>query len=131
MKRLAILGSTGSIGQSTLAVVAEHPEEFSIVSLAAGKNVALLAEQIKRFKPALVSVQDEAAAAQLQAGSQHGHQQLAREDGGRDPPGDPASVGEARMTVLLCLRYPAASMRTVKVPLASVSVAKAPSESVE
>ena len=65
MKRLAVLGSTGSIGQSTLAVAAEHPEEFAIVSLAAGKNVPLLAEQIRQFKPALVSVQDEAAAAQL------------------------------------------------------------------
>jgi len=65
MKRLAVLGSTGSIGQSTLAVAAEHPEEFALVSLAAGKNVPLLAEQIRQFKPALVSVQDEAAAAQL------------------------------------------------------------------
>jgi len=65
MKHLAILGSTGSIGQSTLAVAAEHPAEFTVVSLAAGKNVALLAEQIKQFQPALVSVQDEATAAQL------------------------------------------------------------------
>jgi 1-deoxy-D-xylulose-5-phosphate reductoisomerase len=65
MKHLAILGSTGSIGQSTLAVVAEHPEEFAVVGLAAGKNVDLLAEQIQRFRPALVSVQDEAAAARL------------------------------------------------------------------
>ena len=65
MKHLAILGSTGSIGQSTLAVVAEHPEEFAVVGLAAGKNADLLAEQIKRFRPALVSVQDEAAAARL------------------------------------------------------------------
>jgi len=65
MKRLAILGSTGSIGQSTLAVAAEHPGEFGVVSLAAGKNTALLAEQIKQFKPQLVSVQDEAAAARL------------------------------------------------------------------
>jgi 1-deoxy-D-xylulose-5-phosphate reductoisomerase len=65
MKRLAILGSTGSIGRSTLAVVAEHPEEFAVVALAAGKNVELLAEQIRQFHPALVSVQDEAAAARL------------------------------------------------------------------
>jgi 1-deoxy-D-xylulose-5-phosphate reductoisomerase len=65
MKRLAILGSTGSIGRSTLAVVAEHPEEFSVVVLAAGKNMALLAEQIQRFHPVLVSVQDETRAAQL------------------------------------------------------------------
>ncbi len=68
MKRLAILGSTGSIGQSTLAVVAEHPEEFHVVGLAAGKNVELLAEQIRRFRPALVSVQDEDAATRLRAG---------------------------------------------------------------
>ncbi|HEY9073793.1 MAG TPA: 1-deoxy-D-xylulose-5-phosphate reductoisomerase [Desulfobaccales bacterium] len=67
MKRLAILGSTGSIGRSTLAVAAEHPEEFAVVGLAAGKNVELLAEQIKQFRPTLVSVQDEAAAARLRA----------------------------------------------------------------
>jgi 1-deoxy-D-xylulose-5-phosphate reductoisomerase len=67
MKRLAILGSTGSIGQSTLSVVAEHPEEFHVVGLAAGQNVELLAEQIRRFRPALVSVQDENAARRLKA----------------------------------------------------------------
>jgi 1-deoxy-D-xylulose-5-phosphate reductoisomerase len=67
MKRLAILGSTGSIGQSTLSVVAEHPDEFHVVGLAAGKNVELLAEQIRRFGPALVSVQDEESAQSLRA----------------------------------------------------------------
>ncbi|MGP8051579.1 MAG: 1-deoxy-D-xylulose-5-phosphate reductoisomerase [Desulfobaccales bacterium] len=65
MKRLSILGSTGSIGRSTLAVVAEHPDKFAVVGLAAGKNVELLAEQVARFRPALVSVQDEAGAARL------------------------------------------------------------------
>ena len=65
MKRLAILGSTGSIGQSTLAVVAEHPGEFAVTGLAAGGNVNLLAEQIRQFHPTLVSVQSETAAAQL------------------------------------------------------------------
>jgi len=65
MKRLAILGSTGSIGQNTLSVVAEHPQEFMVVSLAAGQNTALLAEQIEQFRPRVVSVQDEAAAARL------------------------------------------------------------------
>jgi len=65
MKNLAILGSTGSIGQSTLSVVAEHPQEFEVVALAAGQNVSLLAEQIEQFRPRLVSVQDEAAAARL------------------------------------------------------------------
>jgi 1-deoxy-D-xylulose-5-phosphate reductoisomerase len=65
MKRLAILGSTGSIGQNALAVVAEHPQEFQVVGLAAGKNVAVLAEQIRAVRPARVSVQDEDAAREL------------------------------------------------------------------
>ncbi len=65
MKRLAILGSTGSIGQNALAVVTEHPQEFQIVGLAAGKNVGVLAEQIRMVRPPLVSVQDEAAAREL------------------------------------------------------------------
>jgi 1-deoxy-D-xylulose-5-phosphate reductoisomerase len=65
MKRLAILGSTGSIGQSTLAVVAEHPGEFAVTGLAAGQNVKVLAEQIRQFGPARVSVRDEAVAANL------------------------------------------------------------------
>jgi 1-deoxy-D-xylulose-5-phosphate reductoisomerase len=65
VKNLAILGSTGSIGQSTLAVVTEHPQEFRVVGLAAGRNVELLGAQIGQFHPALVSVQDEEAAARL------------------------------------------------------------------
>jgi 1-deoxy-D-xylulose-5-phosphate reductoisomerase len=65
MKRLAILGSTGSIGQNALAVVADHPEEFHVVGLAAGKNVGVLAEQIRAFRPLRVSVQDEAVAQKL------------------------------------------------------------------
>jgi 1-deoxy-D-xylulose-5-phosphate reductoisomerase len=65
MKRLAILGSTGSIGQSTLAVVAEHPGEFAVTGLAAGRNVELLAQQIKAFQPLRVSVQDKETADRL------------------------------------------------------------------
>jgi len=65
VKNLAILGSTGSIGRSTLAVVAEHPREFTVAGLAAGRNVELLAEQIRQFRPARVSVQDGEAAARL------------------------------------------------------------------
>lgn len=60
MKKLAILGSTGSIGVQALAIVAEHPEQLQISTLAAGKNIPLLLEQIKKFQPVLVSVQDEA-----------------------------------------------------------------------
>lgn len=60
MKRLAILGSTGSIGVSALEIVAAHPERFQIVALTAGRNFDLLAEQVRQFKPELVAVQQEA-----------------------------------------------------------------------
>ncbi len=65
MKRLAILGSTGSVGTQTLEVVAQNPDAFSVEALAAGRNVALLAEQIERFEPTCVSVADEAGAEAL------------------------------------------------------------------
>ncbi|HIG00453.1 MAG TPA: 1-deoxy-D-xylulose-5-phosphate reductoisomerase [Myxococcales bacterium] len=65
MRRLCVLGSTGSVGEQTLAVVADHPERFDVVALAAGKNVARLAEQIERFSPQIVSVADEAGAREL------------------------------------------------------------------
>lgn len=66
MKSLSILGSTGSIGLSTLDVVRQHPEKFNVVGLAEGHDVTLLAEQIKEFKPGIVSVRDEESAGQLQ-----------------------------------------------------------------
>jgi len=50
-KRIAILGSTGSIGQQTLEVVRALPDQFRIVGLAAGKNIGLLAKQIEEFRP--------------------------------------------------------------------------------
>jgi len=65
VKRLAILGSTGSIGEQTLAVVAANPERFSVVALAAGRNVPKLAEQVERFRPERVAVADEAGAREL------------------------------------------------------------------
>ena len=58
MKRLAILGSTGSIGRSALDVVAEHKEDFKVVGLTAGKNIDLLARQIRTFNPEIVAVAD-------------------------------------------------------------------------
>ncbi|MBN6185794.1 1-deoxy-D-xylulose-5-phosphate reductoisomerase [Aneurinibacillus sp. BA2021] len=57
MKNIAILGSTGSIGTQALDVVRQHPERFSVVALAAGRNIDLLAEQAREFQPSLVSVQ--------------------------------------------------------------------------
>ena len=56
MKRISLLGSTGSIGVSTLDVVASHPDEFAVSALAAGRNITLLQDQIKRFRPAIAAV---------------------------------------------------------------------------
>jgi 1-deoxy-D-xylulose-5-phosphate reductoisomerase len=56
MKRLAILGSTGSIGQSTLAVVDAHPSRLAVVALAAGDNAERLAEQAARYRPEVVAL---------------------------------------------------------------------------
>jgi 1-deoxy-D-xylulose-5-phosphate reductoisomerase len=56
MKRLAILGSTGSIGCSALKVVEAHPDRLEVVALAAGENVAGMAEQVRRFGPRAVAM---------------------------------------------------------------------------
>jgi len=56
MKRISILGSTGSVGRSTLAVVDAFPDDLRVVGLAAGGNIDLLAEQVQRYRPELVSV---------------------------------------------------------------------------
>lgn len=64
-RRLSILGATGSIGVTTLDLVARFPERFEVTALAAGRNVVRLAEQVRRFRPTLVAVADEAGAAAL------------------------------------------------------------------
>jgi len=66
-RSLALLGATGSVGVSTLALVERFPERFRVASLAAGRNIALLAEQVRRHEPELVSVADDACAAELRA----------------------------------------------------------------
>ena len=65
MKKIAILGSTGSIGTQTLDVVREHKEELCVTALAAGHNKARLKEQIAEFHPSLVSLADEKLALEL------------------------------------------------------------------
>jgi len=65
VKRLAILGSTGSIGVSTLDVVGAYPDRFEVTALGAGANTDLLAEQVDRFEPQIVAVKDAAAADRL------------------------------------------------------------------
>ncbi len=65
-QRVVVLGSTGSIGQSTLDVIARHPERFRVYALAALRQIDLLESQIEQFKPAVVVVVDPVAAEQLQ-----------------------------------------------------------------
>ena len=64
MKKIAILGSTGSIGTQTLEVVRENGD-IEVLGLAAGSNISLLEEQIRVFQPKLVAVWDEKKAAEL------------------------------------------------------------------
>ena len=67
MKRIAILGSTGSIGQSALSVVEAHPDRLAISGLAAGENADRLADQIARHKPHVVAMANGDAADRLRA----------------------------------------------------------------
>lgn len=67
MTAICVLGSTGSIGRQTLAVVERFPEKLRVAALAAGRRVDALAEQVERFRPELVAVADAAAAASLRA----------------------------------------------------------------
>lgn len=65
MRKIAILGSTGSIGTQTLQVVRNNPADLQVTALAAGSNITLLEEQIREFHPELVAVWDEKNAARL------------------------------------------------------------------
>ena len=67
MKRVVLLGSTGSIGTQTLDVIARFPERLEVAGLAAGGNVELLLEQTKQFRPGVVSVGREEDAERLRA----------------------------------------------------------------
>jgi 1-deoxy-D-xylulose-5-phosphate reductoisomerase len=67
LKRLALLGATGSIGEQTLAVAEAFPERFRVTALAAGRRVGKLAEQTRRLRPELVAVADAEAAGALRA----------------------------------------------------------------
>ena len=65
MKKITILGSTGSIGLSALNVIEKNPERFQVVALAAGENINLLKKQIERFQPKLVAVDSKESAFKL------------------------------------------------------------------
>jgi 1-deoxy-D-xylulose-5-phosphate reductoisomerase len=65
VKRISILGSTGSIGTNALRVVRRHPDKFRVVGLAAGRNIDLLAQQVEEFRPRVCSVAEEGLAVAL------------------------------------------------------------------
>ena len=67
MKRIAILGSTGSIGRSTLSVAESYPDRFQIVTLAAGSNLEAAFEQARRWHPRVISMAAESDADRLRA----------------------------------------------------------------
>lgn len=65
MRKLTILGSTGSIGESTLDVVARHPDKYQVIALAANRNIDLMIEQCQQFKPEVVVMVCQKAASKL------------------------------------------------------------------
>ncbi|WP_373767885.1 1-deoxy-D-xylulose-5-phosphate reductoisomerase [Glaesserella sp.] len=65
MQKLVILGSTGSIGKSTLSVVEHNPERYQVFALVGGKNVELITEQCRQYQPCFVALDDERASATL------------------------------------------------------------------
>ena len=67
-KRVTVLGSTGSVGANTLSVIAEHPDRFRVVALAAGRNAAALAQQAQSFRPDFAAIADPAGYPTLKEG---------------------------------------------------------------
>jgi len=68
MKKVAILGSTGSVGQNALRVIGAHGDKFRVVGLSAGKNAKLLARQAKKFRPRLLALKDISRYGELKRG---------------------------------------------------------------
>ena len=81
MKNVVLLGSTGSIGTSTVKVAEDLPDRIRLIGLAAGNNSKLLQEQTNRHKPATVSITDPAKAKELQAALGHSTKVLSGDDG--------------------------------------------------
>lgn len=67
MKAISLLGSTGSIGTQTLDIVRQYPNQFQVVGLAAGRNVEMLAQQIREFQPAIAAISEVHKLPELQA----------------------------------------------------------------
>jgi 1-deoxy-D-xylulose-5-phosphate reductoisomerase len=97
MKRIAILGSTGSIGKSALSVVDAHADRLRVVALAAGENDELLGEQIAKYQPAIVSMASGAAVDRLK---QNGSSRVRIAASGRDGLVEVATASDA--DIVLC-----------------------------
>ncbi|MBT9315753.1 1-deoxy-D-xylulose-5-phosphate reductoisomerase [Leptothoe spongobia] len=67
MKAITLLGSTGSIGTQTLDILEHNPDKFRLVGIAAGRNVTLLAQQVRQFKPEIVAIHDASKLAEFKA----------------------------------------------------------------
>ncbi|AUB35400.1 dxr, 1-deoxy-D-xylulose-5-phosphate reductoisomerase [Nostoc flagelliforme CCNUN1] len=67
MKAISLLGSTGSIGTQTLDIVRQYPNQFQVVGLAAGRNIEMLAQQIREFQPAIAAISEVDKLSELQA----------------------------------------------------------------
>lgn len=92
-KRLVILGSTGSIGQQTLDVVRSLPDRFQVLGLAAGRNVTLLEDQAREFRPRLIWSEDAEAKAGLRAAAGRGARWASLEEQAAHPEADLVVVG--------------------------------------
>jgi 1-deoxy-D-xylulose-5-phosphate reductoisomerase len=116
VKRLAILGSTGSIGRSALAVVDAHPSRLRVVSLAAGDNATLMAEQVRRYQPALAAMATGDAADRLRAAGGASSTQIA---GGAD--GLVAAATHPDVDIVICASSGTAALDAV---LAAIEAGK-------
>jgi 1-deoxy-D-xylulose-5-phosphate reductoisomerase len=119
MKRIAILGSTGSIGESALSVVATHADRIQVVGLAAGSNVERFAEQVRAHRPAVFTMASESALRQV--GDLLG---MASEDVSRTPAGSDGLVAVAThpdVDLVLCATSGTAALDAV---LAAIEAGK-------
>jgi len=116
MKHVAILGSTGSIGRSALAVVDAHPTRLRAVTLAAGENAELLADQVRRYQPALAAMATEDAARRLRAACGPAAPEIAV-----GPPGLIAAATHPLVDIVICASSGTAGLEAV---LAAIEAGK-------
>ena len=110
MIRIAILGSTGSIGESALSVVDAHRDKVTVVALAAGQNTTRLADQVTKYRPALVSVATDAGHAELTSHLSSGERPAAIEVGAN---GLLAAATHPDVDLVLCASSGAAGLEAV------------------